>query len=117
MVASHRSQGGKAVYGLSLFQRELAEHVRVPVATSSLLQVPWVQTMLPPAHFAAAAAVNTPLAGTENGRELFHVLIKAKSTDLDAALAEQDVIDAGRDLLARRPKVGTLVLACTNMPL
>ena len=132
MVASHRSQGGKAVYGLSLFQRELAEHVRVPVATSSLLQVPWVQTMLPPgrrvgvlsisgatltaAHFAAAAAVDTPLAGTENGRELFRVLIKAKSTDLDAALAEQDVIDAGRDLLARRPKVGTLVLACTNMP-
>src|SRR5579862_4004943 len=27
---------------LSLFQRELAAHVQVPVATSSLLQVPWV---------------------------------------------------------------------------
>ena len=32
---------------LTLFQRELAAHVRVPVATSSLLQVPWVQAMLP----------------------------------------------------------------------
>src|ERR1043166_8242743 len=28
---------------LSLFQQELAAHVRVPVATSALIQVPWVQ--------------------------------------------------------------------------
>src|ERR1700722_4896135 len=33
---------------LSLFQAEIAAHVGVPVATSSLLQVPWVQAMLPP---------------------------------------------------------------------
>ncbi|HEV3493015.1 MAG TPA: aspartate/glutamate racemase family protein, partial [Reyranella sp.] len=33
---------------LSLFQKELAAHVKVPVATSSLLQVPWVQATLPP---------------------------------------------------------------------
>jgi len=33
---------------LSLFQAELAAHVRVPVATSSLIQVPWVQATLPP---------------------------------------------------------------------
>src|SRR5258708_16485916 len=33
---------------LSLFQRELAAHVRVPVATSALIQLPWVQATLPP---------------------------------------------------------------------
>ena len=33
---------------LSLFQAELAAAVRVPVATSSLMQVPWVQATLPP---------------------------------------------------------------------
>ena len=33
---------------LSLFQAELAAAVGVPVATSSLMQVPWVQAMLPP---------------------------------------------------------------------
>src|ERR1700709_2477615 len=33
---------------LSLFQRELAAHVGVPVATSALMQVPWVQATLPP---------------------------------------------------------------------
>src|SRR5215207_5813542 len=33
---------------LALFQKELAAAVQVPVATSSLMQVPWVQAMLPP---------------------------------------------------------------------
>src|SRR6186713_3068878 len=33
---------------LSLFQNELAAAVGVPVATSSLMQVPWVQATLPP---------------------------------------------------------------------
>ena len=33
---------------LSLFQTELAAAVGVPVATSSLMQVPWVQATLPP---------------------------------------------------------------------
>ena len=118
---------------LSLFQRELAEHVGVPVATSALMQVPWVQPMLPPgrrvgvlsisgmtltaAHLEAAGApADTPLVGTENGRELFRVLIKAESNDLDAVLAEQDIIDAGRSLLAHHPEVGAIVLECTNMP-
>src|SRR5580704_9774167 len=32
---------------LSLFQKEIAAAVGVPVATSSLMQVPWVQATLP----------------------------------------------------------------------
>ena len=118
---------------LSLFQGELAAHVGVPVAASSLMQVPWVQATLPPgrrvgvvtissasltpAHLAAAGApADTPMAGTEGGRELFRVLIKAEAEDLDVALAEQDVLHAGRDLMVRHPEVGAIVLECTNMP-
>ena len=33
---------------LSLFQRQIAAHVGVPVATSSLMQVPFLQSVLPP---------------------------------------------------------------------
>jgi Asp/Glu/hydantoin racemase len=118
---------------LSLFQQELAAHVGVPVAASSLMQVPWVQATLPPgqrvgvvtissasltgAHLAAAGVpADTPMAGTENGRELFRVLIKAEAEDLDVALAEQDILEAGRGLMARHPEVGAIVLECTNMP-
>lgn len=118
---------------LSLFQRELAEAVNVPVATSSLMQVPWVQATLPPgqrvgvitvsrgsltdAHLDAAGVPrDVPVVGTETGREFFRVLIKAEKTDMDVALAEADIVAAGRDLVARHPEVGAIVLECTNMP-
>ncbi|MBL6455170.1 aspartate/glutamate racemase family protein [Belnapia sp. T6] len=118
---------------LSLFQAELAAAVGVPVATSSLMQVPWVQAMLPPgqrvgivtvskasltpAHLAAAGVpADTPIAGTEDGREFFRVLIRAEKQDLDTALAEADIIEAGRALVTAHPAVGAIVLECTNMP-
>jgi Asp/Glu/hydantoin racemase len=118
---------------LSLFQRELAEAVGVPVATSSMMQVPWVQATLPPgkrvgivtvskssltpAHLQGAGVpLDTPVTGTENGREFFRVLIKAEKDDMDVDLAEQDVVQAARDLVAANPDVGAIVLECTNMP-
>jgi Asp/Glu/hydantoin racemase len=118
---------------LSLFQRELAAAVNVPVVTSSLMQVPWVQATLPPgkrvglvtvsaatltpAHLeAAGVSLDTPVAGTENGREFFRVLIKAEKDDMDVELARQDVVEAALDLVARHPDVGAIVLECTNMP-
>ncbi len=118
---------------LSLFQRELAARVRVPVATSSLIQVPWVQATLPPGrrvgvitvaaksltprHLeAAGVALDTPVVGTEGGREFYRVLILGEKDDLDISLAEQDILDAGRTLLARHNDIGALVLECTNMP-
>jgi hypothetical protein len=118
---------------LSLFQREIAAAAGVPVATSALIQVPWVQATLPPgkrvglvtvsgstlspAHLTAAGVpVDTPLVGTESGREFFRVLIKAEKEDMDVALAERDVVEAGKELVARHPDVGAIVLECTNMP-
>jgi hypothetical protein len=118
---------------LSLFQQELTAAVGVPVATSSMMQVPWVQATLPPGkrvglvtvsgaaltprHLAAVGVpLDTPIVGTENGREFFRVLIKAESDDLDVALAEQDIVEAGQALCAQHPDVGAIVLECTNMP-
>ncbi|MBM3567834.1 MAG: aspartate/glutamate racemase family protein [Alphaproteobacteria bacterium] len=118
---------------LSLFQAELAARVKVPVATSSLLQVPWVQALLPPGqrvgvltvsaatltpeHLRAAGVpLDTPIAGTERGREFYPVLIEGRSQQMDIALAEADILAAGRDLVARHPEIGAVVLECTNMP-
>ena len=118
---------------LSLFQRELAAHVKVPVATSSLMQVPWVQATLPsgkrvgvitvsaqsltPRHMIAAGVpTDTPVVGTEDGVEFFRVLILGEKQDLDVALALRDILDAGQTLIQRHPDVGAIVLECTNMP-
>jgi aspartate/glutamate racemase len=118
---------------LSLYQDELAAAAGVPVATSSLMQVPWVQATLPPgkrvgvvtvsgttltsAHLAGAGVpLDTPVVGTEHGREFFRVLIKAEKQDMDVAAACQDIVDAGKALVAAHPEVGAIVLECTNMP-
>src|ERR1700719_4271935 len=77
---------------LSLFQRELASHVDVPVATSSLMQAPFIESVLPPGKrvgiLTVSAASLTPrhleaigvrpdiaIAGTEGGREFTRVLL------------------------------------------
>lgn len=117
---------------LSLFQKELAAAVGVPVATSSLLQVPWVQATLPPgkrvgivtvsgstlspAHLEGVGVpLDTPLLGTENGKEFFRVLITAEKDDMDIDQAERDVIEAGKALVGRHPEVRAIVLECANM--
>jgi Asp/Glu/hydantoin racemase len=131
------AQGAEAITTncgfLSLFQRELAQAVAVPVATSSLMQVPWVQATLPPGkrvgvvtiskstltpkHLEAAGVpADTPIAGTEEGREFFRVLIKAEAQDMDVDLARADVVEAGRRLCEKHRDIGALVLECTNMP-
>jgi hypothetical protein len=60
--------------------------------------------------------LDTPIAGTEAGREFFRVLIKAEKPDLDVDLARSDIIDAGQALLAQHADLGAIVLECTNMP-
>src|SRR5438034_6821123 len=71
---------------LSLYQREIAAHVGVPVATSSLMQIPMIDRVLPPERrvgvltvsaanllpehlIAAGAGPGTPGVGTDRGSE------------------------------------------------
>ena len=116
---------------LSLYQRELAEAVGVPVATSSLMQAPFIERLLPPgkrvgiitvskaslttAHLdAAGVARDTPVVGTDGGREFTRVLL-GNEPELDVAAAEADILDAGDELVAGRPEIGAVLLECTNM--
>jgi hypothetical protein len=118
---------------LSLFQRDMAAALPVPVATSALMQVPWLQAMLAPgrrvgvitacaasltpAHLSAAgAAEDTPVAGLEQGTELYRVLVAGEKDDIDSLAAQRDVLEAGRRLLAGHPEVAAIVLECTNLP-
>ncbi|MGE0715381.1 MAG: aspartate/glutamate racemase family protein [Alphaproteobacteria bacterium] len=116
---------------LSLYQRELAAHVGVPVATSSLMQVPMVQATLPPgrkvgvltisaasmtrAHLDAAGVdPSTPVMGTDGGREFTRAIIEDEGR-MDVAAAEADILEFGAKLAASDPAIGAIVLECTNM--
>ena len=117
---------------LVLYQDRLAEACGVPVAASSLLQVPWVERLLPPdrrvgvltveadsltrRHLECAGArPDTPVEGTEGGAELTRVLL-GDELELDVDRARDDVIAAARRLVERNRDVGAIVLECTNMP-
>ena len=62
---------------------------------------------LTPAHLEGAGVpLDAPIAGTENGREFFRVLIKGEKQDLDVDLARQDVVEALARLQAPAQLVG-----------
>lgn len=117
---------------LALFQRELAARLPVPVATSSLLQVPAIQAMLPagrrvgiltfsaraltPRHLAAVGAdPDTPVHGLPEG-SLFRRVYGGAGDASDFEALEAEVVAAARDFARCRPDLGALVLECTNLP-
>ena len=66
-------------------------------------------------HFIAAGAdPETPVVGTDNGREFTRVMLYDEPR-LDAAMAERDILDAGDRLVAHYPATGAVLLECTNM--
>ena len=116
---------------LSLYQRQLAAHVDVPVATSSLMQIPFIERVLPPGkrvgvltvsaasltqqHLRAAGAdPGTPIVGTDGGREFTRVLLNDEER-LDVGAAEHDILAAGEELVAKHDGIGAVLLECTNM--
>ncbi|MEO0622435.1 MAG: aspartate/glutamate racemase family protein [Pseudomonadota bacterium] len=116
---------------LALAQEDLAAALKVPVATSSLLQVPLIERLLPPGkrcgvltvsasslslgHLSAAGvASDTPIGTTEGGRELTRALL-SDAAELDIAAARADVVDAATDLQRDHANVGAVLLECTNM--
>ena len=116
---------------LSLFQEELAAAIGVPVATSSLMQVPLIQATLPPGRRVGILTISadtltdehlrkagvpegTPVVGTDGGKEFSRVILNDEE-ELDVELARQDLIDAGRALSEANPDLGAILLECTNM--
>ncbi len=117
---------------LSLFQDEMKAALGVPVATSSLMQVPMVQALLPPGrrvgvltisapsltpeHLACAGCpADTPVIGTEGGTEFTRAII-GDELFLDIGKCEADLIAAARALVEAHPDLGAIVMECTNMP-
>ena len=116
---------------LSLFQKQLADAVGIPVATSSLMQVGMVNCLLPTGKRAGILTIsastltrehldkanvpaNTPIGSTEGGTEFTRVIL-GNELELDVNAARHDNITAALQLQADNPDLGAIVLECTNM--
>lgn len=116
---------------LAIMQPHLAARSPVPVATSSLLQIPMLQRMLPagrqvgvltakkpaltPGHFAGVGvSFDGPVAGMPLDG-YFRANLVSGNPAIDFARQEAEVMDTVRLFLAEHPSIGALVFECTNL--
>jgi aspartate/glutamate racemase len=137
VVRNLEKRGAKAITTscgfLVLLQKELQSAVRVPVVTSSLLQLPELlktqqrvgvltisSSALGKEHLRSAGVPRERLQdvvvqGVPAGTEFVEKIL-GNQTQMDIAQAQRDVVAAAVALKLRAPDVGTVVLECTNMP-
>ena len=116
---------------LALYQRELAEHCRVPVATSALLQLPMVARILAkgkrpailtfsaesltPRHLEAVGVdTATPIYGMPPGSE-FQRAIREGDASVPFATLQREVLETAERTVRADASIGALVLECTNL--
>ena len=110
---------------LVLFQRELQATLPVPVWSSSLLQLAGLhdagvvtadRASLNADHLrAAGASLEAPVEGIAPGSAFHRTLLNDEPT-LDTDDARAQTVAAAQRLVARHPRLSTIVLECTNMP-
>jgi hypothetical protein len=114
------------------WQAALARASRLPVLTSSLLQLALVQATLPgrsrvgvvtysardldsQALHAAGVPPGTPVEGVPED-SYFATTIRHGAAVLDRSRMQEDTVAAARRLLATHAGIGAIVLECANMP-
>ncbi len=127
--------GARGIVGncgfLAQFQTSLSEAAGGPVLSSPLMQLPWVEQLLPPGKRAGILTISsrtltpsllraarvdpsTPVAGTDFGTEFSHAILDDLET-MDVEAARVDIVEAAVHLVERHPEIGAIVLECTNM--
>ncbi len=130
------SEGVRAVVGacgyFAYFQREVADAVNIPVFLSSLCQLPLIKTALSSRKKIAVLAASGEnikdevlrQAGTDmerivvediGGLDAFHA-IRYGETVLDNGKLKTALRGVARDLIAREPDIGAILLECSDLP-
>ncbi|MEC3956401.1 aspartate/glutamate racemase family protein [Nocardia sp. CDC153] len=118
---------------LVIFQQRLADSVRIPLYTSSLIQLPLIHRMLPATrkvgllvadsqaltrrHLQAIGGESIPIcvAGMAAHPEFREVILEGRRPDLDSDRLAGEVIDEASRLAAHNPDMGALLIECTDL--
>jgi len=131
------AEGVAAITGacgfLVLFQRQLADAVRVPLYASSLIQLPMVHRMLRSdqkvgllvasersltrRHLEAIGAQAVPVcvAGLAEQPEFREVMLEGRRADLDAGRLRREVLTVVTRLARDNPDLGAVIIECTDL--
>jgi len=118
----------------AIFQKELSKNLTVPVATSSLMQIPFVATALSSSqtvavitakkkrltkdHFRNAGVsdnLNVLVLGMEECPE-WNKIFTSPDEDMDLDVIKEEVIFTASDAIKKNPSIGAFVLECTDLP-
>jgi len=132
------SQGVRAITGdcgfMAVHQRRLADALKVPVFLSSLLQIPFIGSMLGTENkiglitadsrsldgellsaIGIPASQRVVIEGLEQQPHFYSFAIEETGT-LDADAVAGEVVAAARHLVDRDPAVGAILLECSLLP-
>ena len=131
-------QGVKAVTSdcgyFGAYQREVADVVPVPVFLSSLMQAPFILSMLGPDRKVAVLVANGAslsnrvlqkigildtsrivFRGLEDKTEFRRTVLDECGT-LDVDAVEREVVEAALEVQAEHPEIGAVLLECSDLP-
>ena len=117
----------------SIFQRELADSINIPVFTSSLMQIPLVQNMLRKQQAVGVitakksalseqhlenAGVNKQMPIQIQGMEAcseWNKIFSSPDEDIDISIIENDIVSRACSMM-EFSDIGAFVLECTDLP-
>ena len=118
---------------LARYQKELSDAVKVPVLTSSLLQIQLIDRMmnrkkriavltakksaLNQLHFQAVGARDIPVIcyGMDEKAYFQKVFVNNLLSDFKPCIIERELLALTRELMEKHPETGAILLECTNM--
>jgi len=119
---------------MALFQKEVANHLEVPVFLSSLLQVPLISRMLGDGEKVGIICANSQVldasllekVGVDNSvlihikglesKENFAEAILEEIGMLDSDKIEKEVVSSAKEMIQEEPRVRAILLECSELP-
>lgn len=115
------------------FQKQVAQAVDVPVALSSLVQIPLIQAMLKPGQKVGILTANggamtqgllESCGVADMGRLVVQDALQTKEfaavVDMrghfDNGIAREEIVAAAKQMVAANPDIGAILLECSDMP-
>lgn len=117
------------------YQKQVAEAMDIPIAISSLVQLPWIATLLKSNQkigvltadqsslsdkLLNSCGVNEELKARLNVKDLrnapeFSCILEGRGA-FDNGKVEQEVVNAALEILNEDPNIGAILLECSDMP-
>lgn len=115
------------------FQCQLAEAMDVPIAVSSLVQIPWIKSVIKPSQKIGVLTADQSsltedllkncgvtdidqliIRDLRNGAE-FSCILEGRG-EFDNGKVREEVVSAALSILEEDPNVGAILLECSDMP-